>query len=71
MRGLLTAFNVALSGVTAYAVGALVAAHEGPLACHGPAELCTPDELPGLVFLISWPILYLAANKMTRSGRKK
>lgn len=71
MRRLLTAFNVALSGATAYALAALLAAHEGPFTCHGPAELCTPDELPGLVFLMLWPALYLAAHHMTANRFKK
>ena len=64
------AFCVALSGATAYAIGALLAAHEGPFRCKGPASMCTPDELPGLVFLVSWPLLYVLASKMTRGRRK-
>ena len=60
------AFCFVLSGATAYALAAFVAAHEGPLRCTGPASICQPDELPGLIFLVSWPFFYIAANKLTR-----
>lgn len=64
-------FCAVLSGATAYAFGALIAAHEGPFRCSGPSSMCQPDELPGLAFLIAWPLLYLAADRMTRGGRSK
>lgn len=59
-------FCGALSGVTAFEFCNWLGAHEGPFQCHGPASMCSPDELPGVTFLILFPLLWALADKLTR-----